>query len=95
MTKTHAREPDRGPVVMKTLAFIPAVVQGKVGQQIEWINEDNVPHNVTYVSGPRFKSSPHILSPGTRFSITLTEAGTIRYICTIHPWMHATIVVTP
>jgi plastocyanin len=86
---------DSGPVVMKTLAFTPDVVHATVGQRLEWINEDNVAHNVTYESGPRFRSSRPVLNPGAKFSITLTQAGTIHYYCTIHPWMQGTIVVSP
>ena len=81
-------------VVMRSLAFNPPEVHAKVGQKVTWINEDNAPHNVTYVSGPRFKSSPPKLRPGSRFSLTLQQAGTIHYYCSIHPWMTATIVVT-
>ena len=28
------------------------------------------------------------------FSVRLTQAGTIHYFCTLHPWMKATIVVS-
>jgi plastocyanin len=47
------------------------------------------------VSGPKFTSSRPIVSPSTTFSIKLTQPGTIHYVCTIHPWMKATIVVSP
>lgn len=81
-------------IVMRSLAFNPPVVQAKVGQTVTWINEDNAPHNVTYVSGPSFRSSRPKLRPGSRFSLTVHQAGTIHYYCSIHPWMTATIVVT-
>ena len=80
---------------MKGLAFSPGVVRAAVGQRIVWSNEDNVPHNVIYVSGPSFKSSRPRLIPGTKFAIRLTQAGTIHYYCSIHPWMKASIVVSP
>ena len=80
-------------IVMRSLAFNPPAVHARVGQQVTWINEDNAPHNVTYVSGPRFRSSRPKLQPGSRFSLTLQRAGTIQYYCSIHPWMTATIVV--
>ena len=81
-------------IVMRSLAFNPPAVHAKVGQKVTWINEDNAPHNVTYVSGPRFTSSRPKLRPGSRFSLTLNQAGTIHYYCSIHPWMTATISVT-
>jgi plastocyanin len=81
-------------VVMKSLEFGPPAVDAKVGQRISWLNEDSSPHNVTYVSGPKFTSSRTLAPQGGRFSIRLTQAGTIHYYCTLHPWMKATIVVS-
>ena len=81
-------------IVMRSLAFNPPAIHAKVGQKVTWINEDNAPHNVTYVSGPRFTSSRPKLRPGSRFSLILNKVGTIEYYCSIHPWMTATIIVT-
>jgi plastocyanin len=79
-------------VTMKNLAFSPAAVHAKVGQTVEWTNDDSPAHNVTYVSGPRFTSSGTI-NQGAKFSIKVTQAGTVHYFCSIHPFMKATIVV--
>jgi amicyanin len=78
---------------MKNLAFNPTSIHAKVGEKVTWTNSDSPPHNVTYVSGPKFASSGTI-NPGGKFSITLTKPGTIHYVCTIHPFMKATIVVS-
>jgi plastocyanin len=80
-------------VTMKSLAFNPTSVTAKVGQTVEWTNDDGPPHNVTYVSGPKFTSSG-TLNTGAKFSLKLTQAGTIHYFCSIHPFMKATIVVS-
>jgi plastocyanin len=80
-------------VVMKDLAFSPKATKAKVGQTITWTNQDQVDHNVSYVSGPKFKSSGN-LGVGRTFSLKLTQAGVIHYVCTIHPFMTATIVVS-
>jgi plastocyanin len=80
-------------VVMKNLAFSPATIHAKVGQTVHWVNQDTPPHNVTYVSGPKFTSSG-TLNTGATFQLKLTQAGTIHYFCSIHPFMKATIVVT-
>jgi plastocyanin len=80
-------------VTMKNLAFVPVSIHATVGQTVDWTNEDTAPHNVTYVSGPKFTSSG-TLSKGGKFSLKLTQAGTIHYVCTIHPFMKATIVVS-
>jgi plastocyanin len=80
-------------VTMKNLAFNPTSVSAKVGQTVQWTNQDTPPHNVVYVSGPKFTSSG-TLNTGGQFKLKLTQPGTIHYICSIHPFMKATIVVT-
>jgi amicyanin len=80
-------------VTMKNLAFNPATIHAKVGDTVEWTNLDGPPHNVTWTAGPRFTSSSTLATNAT-FSLKLTQAGTIHYICTIHPFMKATIVVS-
>ena len=80
-------------VSMQVLEFTPAVAGARVGQTVVWTNDDSSPHNVTYVSGPSFKSSGR-LEPGGTFSVKLTSAGTIHYLCTLHPWMKAMLVVS-
>jgi amicyanin len=82
-------------IVLKSLYFNPPAVRATVGQQVTWTQEDQAPHNVTYVSGPKFASSGTLVKLGSTFSIRLTEPGTIHYVCTLHPWMKATIVVSP
>jgi plastocyanin len=79
---------------MKNIAFDPTSLNAKVGQTVVFTNNDTPPHNVTYVSGPKFASSS-TMNPGATFSLKLTQAGTIHYVCTIHPNMTATITVSP
>jgi plastocyanin len=97
VTAAAPSEPHSGAfrITMETLAFTPNAVRAGVGQRVDWINNDNVPHNVIYVSGPRFQSSPPRMKEGERYSIRLTQPGTIHYFCSIHPWMKATIAVSP
>jgi plastocyanin len=82
------------PVTIKNLAFNPKTVHAKVGETIVWTNEDGPPHNVTWTGGPKFTSSS-TLNTNDKFALKLTQAGTITYICSIHPFMKATIVVGP
>jgi plastocyanin len=80
-------------VTIKNLAFSPVTVNAKAGQTIQWVNQDTPPHNVTYVSGPKFTSSGTLNTGGT-FKLKLTQPGTIHYFCSIHPFMKATVVVS-
>jgi plastocyanin len=79
-------------VTIKTLSFNPRALSARVGQTVEWTNRDGPLHNVTYVSGPEFKSSSN-LKTGQKFTLKLTTPGTIHYVCTIHPFMKATLIV--
>jgi plastocyanin len=79
-------------VAMKNIQFVPKSVTAKVGQTVKWTNDDSVDHNVTATSGATFKSSN--FGQGGTYVQKLTKAGTIKYVCTIHPGMGGTLVVT-
>jgi plastocyanin len=79
-------------IKMQNIAFDPKAVTVKVGQKVTWTNDDSVDHNVTAQSGADFKSSN--FGKGGTFSFTPKTAGTIKYVCTIHPGMDGTLTVT-
>ena len=78
-------------IKMQNIAFDPKAVTVKVGQKVTWTNDDSTDHNVTANSGADFKSKD--FGSGGTFSFTPTKAGTINYVCTIHPGMTATLTV--
>ena len=78
-------------IKMQNIAFAPKDVTVKVGQKITWTNDDSVDHNVTADSGADFKSD-NFGKDGT-FEFTPDKAGTIKYECTLHPGMTATVTV--
>lgn len=81
-------------VQMRSLAFSPATVRIKVGQTIEWINRDEVTHNVTSDDGTTIQSGD--FGPGGKFEYTPKLAGTITFFCTIHSTtMRGRIIVRP
>jgi plastocyanin len=79
-------------IKMQNIAFSPNATTIKVGQKVTWTNDDSTNHNVTAQSGASFKSKD--FGNGGTFSFTPTKAGTIKYVCTIHPGMTATLTVT-
>ena len=79
-------------IKMQNIAFSPNATTVKVGQKVTWTNDDSTNHNVTAQSGASFKSKD--FGNGGTFSFTPTKAGTIKYVCTIHPGMTATLTVT-
>lgn len=79
-------------IAMKDIAFDPSSVTVKVGQKITWTNEDSVQHDVESTSGEKINSD--LFGEGGTFSFTPTKAGTIDYVCTVHPGMEGSITVT-
>ncbi|MDQ1428685.1 MAG: hypothetical protein QOK39_2161 [Acidimicrobiaceae bacterium] len=78
-------------VSIANFAFSPATLTIKVGTKVTWTNNDVVAHTVTFTD---VANSP-VLNRGDTFSRTFTTVGTYSYICSIHPFMHGTVVVTP
>jgi plastocyanin len=78
-------------VSISNFAFDPAVLTVKVGTTVTWTNNDIVAHTVTFTD---VANSP-VLNRGDHFSRTFTKVGTYSYICSIHPFMHGMVVVTP
>jgi plastocyanin len=79
-------------VQMQGISYQPKALTVRVGQRITWVNDDDVLHNVVSTSGESIRSE--LFSKGKSFSFTPTRAGTITYVCTIHPGMDGTITVT-
>jgi len=83
-------------VAMKNIAFQPKSVTVKKGGTVKWTNDDSVGHDVTKESGPgpKFKSGPAGgMQSGDTFEQKFPTAGTIKYECTVHPNMRATVTV--
>jgi plastocyanin len=78
-------------IKMKNIAFEPKDVTAKVGQTVKWTNEDTVQHDVKATAGESFKSD--LFGQGGTYSYKLDKAGTIKYVCTVHPGMEGTITV--
>jgi plastocyanin len=78
-------------VHMKNIQFDPKDVTVKAGQTVRWVNDDDVEHNVVARSGANFKSD--LFGKGGTFETKVDKAGTVAYVCTVHPAMMATLNV--
>ena len=58
------------------------------GSQVTWINKDTVQHTATADDG---SFDTGLIGPGQKATVIVNEAGTIKYLCTIHPWMTGTL----
>ena len=78
-------------VGIDNFAFAPATLTVKAGSTVTWTNHDEEPHTVAATDGS-FHSPG--MGTGATFSHTFPTAGTFDYVCSIHPMMHGTVVVT-
>lgn len=78
-------------VGINDFAFSPATLTVPVGATVTWTNHDAEPHTVAASDGSFH--SPGMDTDAT-YTYTFTKAGTFDYICSIHPMMHGTVVVT-
>ena len=77
-------------VTIKNFQFAPASITVHVGDTITWSNQDVAPHTAT-ANDHSFDTGT--IDKGKSGSATFTKAGTIPYICSIHPNMKGTVVV--
>jgi plastocyanin len=84
-----------GAVVIKMvdIKFDPEDATASAGQQVCWVNEDTIEHNAVAEEGGQFESD--LFGKGKTFTTTIDSAGTIPYVCTVHPGMTGTLTVEP
>jgi len=91
---TSADTPSRQggtPVTISDFKFNPATLTVPVGTTVTWTNQDEEPHTVAAKDGSFH--SPGLDTHGS-YSFTFTTPGSCDYVCSIHPFMTATVVVT-
>jgi plastocyanin len=79
-------------IAIQNFAYAPVTATVKVGTTVTWTNKDTDPHTVTSMNGGPLHSQP--LNTGDSYTYTFTAPGRYDYLCTIHPFMTATVVVT-
>ena len=84
--------PAAAPMIhISNFTFLPQPLKIRAGQTVTWVNDDDIPHNVTAVD-KSFKSK--VLDTGERFSFTFAKPGTYAYFCGLHPHMTGSVIVT-
>jgi plastocyanin len=77
-------------IVLKDFHFTPMSLSVPAGTTVIWKNLDGEPHTVVSDAG-LFRSGG--LDQNDSFSFKFENAGTYRFICSIHPTMVGTITV--
>lgn len=79
-------------------SYNPNPIEIKVGDTVTWINNDySSPHTVTSSSSSNEGSitfDSDVLRRSETFSFTFDKEGQYPYLCTLHPSMVGTVVVT-
>ncbi len=78
-------------VKISNFKFAPASVTVKQGARVTVTNEDSAAHTATADDGHSFDSGT--LAQGAAQTISVSKPGTYAYHCSIHPFMHGTLVV--
>ena len=76
-------------VTIDRLVFEPAEIEVRVGETVEWTNNDRIAHTATV------KGGWEVMIPPGKVATRVVEAGdTVDYYCRLHPNMKGRIVVT-
>lgn len=77
-------------VTIDKLVFVPAAITAKVGDTIEWINQDPLAHTATV------KGSWEVMIPARKTAVQrLERAETVDFYCRFHPNMKGRLTVAP
>lgn len=90
--KASPKVPAKHPVMdQKNLVFLPHVLPVPVGTTVDFLNSDNVRHNVFSPDGKKFNLGTW--PQGKTKSFTFKKAGVYTLLCNVHPEMEGYIVV--
>lgn len=71
--------------------FNPTPLTITVGDSVTWTNQDTAPHTATSDTPGVFDTG--MLQKGDSKTLTFNQPGTFTYHCSVHPNMHATLIV--
>ena len=77
-------------VAIRTFAFAAPEITIAPGTTVEWVNDDQTPHNIVSAEG-LFASKG--LDTGDRFDFAFEREGDFTYFCALHPFMKGVVHV--
>ena len=78
-------------VVISNYMFGPGDIKVKAGTTVTWTNNDSVKHNV--VSDDGMMPDGKLIAKDETYTYTFAKAGTYKYHCSPHPYMHGSVTV--
>ena len=79
-------------VTMKAFQFSPSPLRVRVGDTVNWVNRDTIPHQIVPDTEGFTKTA--VLQPGQSAKTRITKAGTIGYHDSFSLFMRGTLVVS-
>ena len=86
------------PVDQRNLKFTPHTIIILRGTTVDFLNSDQVAHNVFWPSingDKRLRHNLTVVSPSQKKSFQFNDLGTVQTLCNFHPDMVAYVVVVP
>jgi plastocyanin len=90
-TPASSSSSSAGKITMKDFAFTPRTLTVRGGGRVGVSNDDSTAHTVTADDGHSFDTGA--VGAGASKSLTAPKAGRYPYHCSIHSFMHGTLVV--
>ena len=88
---TAKPHPRTASVRVVNFAYRAKALRVRPGTEVTWENADTAKHTITFTTGT--PSEIANLKPGDSASRRFTRPGHYPYICTLHPFMQATVIV--
>ncbi len=88
-TVSQTASGDAVTIEIADFVYKPESLTVNAGTKTSWVNRDAAPHTAT--AGDAFDTGN--LRKGERRTLTLEKAGTYAYICEIHAFMKAIVIV--
>jgi plastocyanin len=70
--------------------FAPTPLTIPKGTAVTWTNNDDIPHSIVLQA---FGVHSKVMDTDGTFSYKFDKTGTFTYVCGLHPFMHAEVVV--
>jgi plastocyanin len=72
--------------------FAPATLEVAKGATVVFVNESDFPHNVIFADDSLPDSA--VFQKGEQVSVLFSTSGTFTYVCSLHPGMQGTVLVS-
>ena len=96
--KTFPAPKDHPVMDQKGLVFVPHIMVVQQGTTVDFLNSDNVQHNVFWSSIGSDKKAGHNLGTwpkGEKRPFTFDKPGVVPLLCNVHPDMAGYLIVSP